>query len=247
MEDLNEEERVLLAEIEGRITEPPKPTNNLYNVFHRLVGNDLCVIFGDSGSGKTRTCFQLATDSISRGKKVLYIDTEGNLSGDMIDTLKSSGVEYRRTTDHITTAEVVDRARGFDVLIVDSATLFITGKWYDLDRGKRGGLLQHLQGMYHSAKIKCEKEKMMAIMVAQPRSDYGDNKSIEPMGDKAQFMTKVIIRVICTRSVDGKPMKRSLVIFRSRNIEDGTHFSYFTTTLTGICLTEWDNIRRVVG
>ena len=87
----------------------------------------------------------------------------------------------------------------------------------------------------------------MTIMVAQPRSNYGDaDRPIEPMGDKAQFMSKVIFRIACTRTSEGRPSKRWIVIFRSRDIEDCTTLSHFITTETGIGGVNWDEVRKVV-
>jgi hypothetical protein len=247
---LNDEEREILAELEGEPIPVPQaspPKDNLYEVFHKLVGNDLCVIFGDTGAGKTRTCFQVASDAISLGKKVMYIDTEGNLSDNMKKTLERIGAHYIRVMNHDQVSQHADRASGFDVIIIDSATLYITGLWSRLEHNKQMNLVQKLQGLYYMIKQKCAKDGVMALMVAQPRSTYGDEKKvISPLGDKAQFMSKVIIRITCERASDGRPIKRALILFRSRDIEDGTLVSHFTTTRVGVKLLEWDRVRTML-
>lgn len=54
------------------------------NFFDELIGNlqkdTITTIYGPPGSGKTTLCFQYASACIEKGKKVIYMDTEGGFS-----------------------------------------------------------------------------------------------------------------------------------------------------------------------
>ena len=68
-------------------TPPPEPAQDsapteksLLELIQKYVGNDVLQVFGDTGAGKSKFCFEVAMQAIAAGKKVYYLDTERNLT-----------------------------------------------------------------------------------------------------------------------------------------------------------------------
>ncbi len=235
---------------------PPSPTeaaigtNNLWLAYKKLIGDDLGVVFGDTSSGKTRTAAQIALDARAQGIRVTYYDTEHGLSTYSQGALQQAGVTIHTFNDPAQFCAQVGLNDPPGLVIVDSATLFITGRWYALDTQGRGRLLQQLQSMYWRAKDWAMRTKSMALMTAQPTSSFAkkDKESImEPMGDKAGFMSKVIIYLDARKNKTGGVTSRTMRIYKSRDWLDGTVLCNFETTPTGIEVSNWEQFRAAIG
>lgn len=57
------------------------------------------VIYGDSGTGKTNFCLMAAVSQAKKGKKVIYMDTEGGFSVERVKQL--AGEEYKKALGNI--------------------------------------------------------------------------------------------------------------------------------------------------
>jgi len=216
---------------------PAKKNDNAFSMWHwiqEMIGNNVAEIFGDTGSGKTKTCQQIAYECTKEGKKVYYIDTEANFSKKDEETLKKVGVTYQLITNK-DQLYGLDRQNihDFDLVIIDSATLVITGIWGKLNMNQRGALLQQLQGLIFRLSQFCiEKKTCTVIITAQPISVMGDRNMIQPIGDKSMFMTKSIYYIRAPREGD-TIRERHLVTFRDRSFPDGTLISDIKTKKFG--------------
>ena len=228
----------------------PIGTNNLWQAYKKLIGDDLGVVFGDTSSGKTRAAAQIALDARAQGVRVSYYDTEHGLSDHSRGALQQAGVTIHTYNDPAQFCVQVGQNDPPGLLIVDSATLFITGRWYALDTQGRGRLLQQLQSMYWRAKDWAMRTKSMVLMTAQPTSSFAkkDKESImEPMGDKAGFMSKVIIYLEVRKNKTGGVTSRTMRIYKARDLLDGTILCNFETTPTGIAVSNWEQFRAAIG
>lgn len=247
-EGLTPEEKAMLAIVDGggKTTQGPGAPSDFsfYYWLWKLVGYDILLLFGDSGIGKTKICSQLAFELRKEGKTVRYYDTEGNLSQTAVERFKEAGINHISIPDYKMMLKI-GKDETEDVIVLDSATLFITGKWARLDMRAHGEMLQVVQAVYYQIKQWCQKNGKIAIITAQPISVMGDRKGIEPMGDKANFMAKVIFYVKGDRKGEGGFENRRLVTFKSRDMPDGTIITHFETTVDGVTFLNMDRFKKM--
>jgi len=245
---LTEEERQIIAALEGKETEEKVESNvssdNFYYWLYKLVGYDILLVFGDSGIGKTKFCSQMAFELIREGKSVRYYDTEGNLDDHVIEKFKDSGITYVSIPDYRQMLKI-GKGETEDIIILDSATLFITGKWARLDMRGHGDMLQVVQAVYYQVKQWCQQNGKIAIITAQPISVMGDRRGVEPMGDKSNFMVKTILYVKGDRKSEGGFENRRILTYKSRNMPDGTLITHFETTATGVRFLNPERLKRM--
>lgn len=247
-EGLTPDEKAMLAIVEGgdkATGGPVAPSDfSFYYWLWKLVGYDILLLFGDSGIGKTKICSQLAFELRKEGKTVRYYDTEGNLSQAAIERFKEAGINHISIPDYKLMLKI-GKDETEDAIILDSATLFITGKWARADMRAHGEMLQVVQAVYYQIKQWCQKNGKIAIITAQPISVMGDRKAVEPMGDKANFMAKVIFYVKGDRKSEGGFENRRLVTYKSRDMPDGTIITHFETTIDGATFLNMDRLKKV--
>lgn len=238
------EEADMLRELEQTASAPtPKAAKNppgflMWDWLVKVIEYNTAMIFGDTGSGKTKTCMQIAFECAKEGRKVKYIDHEANLSQQDIKTLTDVGVVYKLIPDYTALYNLKkDDLRGFDLMIIDSATLAITGRWAKLDMHSKGQILQMLQGMVYSLSQECiTNRKSIVIMTAQPISVMGDRKNLSPVGDKTMYMTKEIYYIAAPRDEHGRVVSRNIVAYRSRSFDDGTIITKIKTQKFGVLM-----------
>jgi len=223
-------------------TPPPitkKPGEfSTWNWLEAVIDYNTAMIFGDTGSGKTKTCMQIAYECAQEGKKVKYIDHEANLSQTDIKTMRAAGITYELIPDYQELYRLKkEDLNNIDLMIIDSATLAITGKWSNFDMHQKGQILQMLQGMMYRLSQECiRSRKHIVIVTAQPISVMGERHSILPMGDKVSFLCKEIWLASAPRDEEGKVISRTLTAFRSRSFEDGTIITKVKTKKFGATL-----------
>lgn len=248
-EELSEDEQAMLAVVQNEKSEttgPPVASSgfSFYYWLYKLVGYDILLIFGDSGIGKTKLCSQLAFEISKEGKKVHYYDTEGNLNDKVIELFEQHGITYTSIPDFKQMLKI-GKNENEDVIILDSATLFITGKWARMDMRGHGDMLQVVQAVYYQIKQWCQQNGKIAIITAQPISVMGDRKGIEPMGDKANFMAKVIFYIKGERKPEGGFGNRRIVTFKSRDLPDQSLITGFETTAEGVRFLNIDKLKNM--
>jgi RecA/RadA recombinase len=214
-----------------------------------IVGNDIMLIFGDSGVGKTKMACQIGIDAAREGMNVIYYDHEMNIDKKVVEFIKQNNITYRPIPDYRDVMKLPENtmeSQHSDLIIIDSATLCITGKWFSSSMQIKGALLQQLQGMYYAVKQWCSINKKTAIIIAQPISSMGDRKTIEPVGDKAQFMTKTILYLNSDKGLHGDHTNRKVQIFKSRTIPDKTLVTSFETTEYGIIFKDPSRMMKII-
>jgi hypothetical protein len=209
---------------------------SMWEFLSKVIGYGNCEIFGDTGSGKTKTCIQIALDCSSEGKKVLYVDTEGNLNSGNIDIIKQAKIDYRCIADGKDLYRLKkDTIIPYDLIIIDSATLTITGTWAEQKSNEHGDTLQRFQGMMYKFMVECLiSKKHIVIITGQPTSTMMQSvPTIGPMGDKVNFMIKEIYYVRAPRDPNGFVTSRTMVAWRCRSFQDGTIITKITTKQFG--------------
>ncbi len=242
MLDATEDELLRELEAEAAAQAPPPPTpspraeppaipsGSAYALFRGLTGNDILGIFADTGAGKSKIVSTLALEAARAGQKVLFWDLEGNLHPSLLKAFREAGIDYRRVKR---LSEVYRNLKDkADLMVVDSATLQITGRWFFEGQNERGKILQEVQGLYQVVKDWCETKGGMAIIVSQPVSEFG-GRGLGPMGDKARFFIKEELYLDYERE-EMTVKRRDLRVFKSRVLPEGTMVCTVKTTATGV-------------
>jgi|TARA_Y100000034_G_scaffold69923_1_gene84397 RecA/RadA recombinase len=247
MSSNEDEQEKMLKQLEEGSKKTPTPKFSMVKWLDYMVGNDILELFGKTGFGKSKICSQIAIELSKEGKSVTYYDSELSLSKKGVRALeRNTGVTYKSNPDYEQMIKIdLDKIKT-DYLIIDSTTLYITGRWAFSDMHKRGHMLQMLQWLYNKVKVWCQKKKKTAIFVAQPISEMGERNEIAPIGDKANFFCKTILKIKAKRNKNTEKIEnRRIVVFKSRDHPDGTVVSHFKTTATGVIFDQKEQMMKI--
>jgi len=210
-----------------------------------IVGDDVCEVFGPTGSGKSKFAFFLAREGLKAGMKVLYVDAERNLKEVELSELKDSYFYAPRISDldeiFLTKEEdgkevlplLCTKYQDREVLIVDSIGFPILVHWAGLGFHERMRALVKLINWTGTIKRWCSGGRF-ALLINQPESIYATQQreeekrrrkdfsptEPEPFGDKHLFAVKEILR---TRIIKTSPELTEVVVetYRSRRYGRG--------------------------
>ncbi len=209
------------------------PSLHPVQLFRRISGGGIILLFGDTGSGKTKTVITLTLDALSESMSVTYFDLEGNIHPSIVQLLKDNRCEYKRSVCLRDIYSTVDKIKS-DMLVIDSATLQITGRWFGEGQHERGKTLQEVQYLYQKVSDWCVKNDKIAFIVAQPISEFG-GRGLFPMGDKCSYMTKTELLLQYEKHPDGiTPKTRRLVVFKDRVLPNGMKVCDIKTDMVGV-------------
>ena len=196
----------------------------------RIVGSDLLMLFGDTGSGKSKICYVLAKEAKDVGRKVIFLDTERNLSSKEVTAL---GDTYIYSPLFAEIKERITKLPKADLVVLDSIGLPI------LIHYSRMGLRDRLQAFLDMAaalgdlKDWSYRHNSLAIVTNQPVSEFmaeeerkrltrvwGNGDAREPFGGKAKHVAKEIWR---TQRISGTVNATRIIMsaFRSRELASG--------------------------
>jgi len=178
-----------MAELE-KFEKLEKP--NLYEKVISIVGFDIFQIFGESGTCKTTFALELAKSAMKQGKKVVYIDTERNV------TDIPNGIEYYYAPETEKISDFLRNPPKADVYILDSVGFALTGEIAEKGRKYIQDLIQRVQAWAYILKKQTYRYKALALLINQPKSTFrSENVNVEevpPVGGKLIFGTKEVWR-----------------------------------------------------
>jgi len=202
-----------IPEAETPKKEEPVKAVNLYDFFLNLLEGepDLVEIFGETGSCKSAIALQLLKDAEAKGKKTLFIDTEGNLRP------KQRPKNYFYTPTLSELKKLILKREGlkdgYDVVILDSIGIPVLGAYAVATLRQRGDMLLGMQAIAYTLKSYARRNNCLVLIANQPISELSamsieDQNEREkaiyerrPFGDKMSFMIKEVLR---TRQVVSK-------------------------------------------
>jgi len=210
-------------------TREEKPTPmTLSKFFHTLLGRpDLLMIFGETGTGKTKLALKTAQEIVSDGGKVAYFDTEANLPpGD-----------FKVSYTYIPSLQGLSKAvnnleAGFNLVVIDSIGVPVLGAYAQASLHERGNMLLQMQGIAYRLKQYSYDNKAYVLIINQPISELSammiENEAERkqalldrrPFGDKTCFFVKEILR---TRLLHADNTRTVIAIetWRSRSLPRG--------------------------
>lgn len=217
MPDAEPTDDEIAAMIAAESAPSPAPAGHFsyYDWLVTLTNYDLLQIFAGTGAGKTKVALLFANRIAVEGRKVLYLDSERNLDQATIDAAPFN-YEYIASMDDLFKRVQRFRREEWDVIIIDSPTIFITEMWFGRRQDEHGKLLQELQAIYGALKRHCHNKRACSIITGQPTSTMVENVR-DVMGDKAAFFVKECIYIEYDQNPEGGAIKRQMIFQKSRN------------------------------
>jgi len=223
----------------GNVPAVPEPAQasalqgNILDLIRKYVGNDVLQVFGDTGAGKSKFCFEVAMQAIAAGKKVYYLDTERNLTDEDVAHLKGCDYHYTPVLDEID--KIVQNLPAVDVVILDSIGFPVLTTYARLSLKQKGDALLKLIAIFGDLKTWAYKNNGVAVVTNQPESEFNKASGhiFRPFGDKSQFACKEIWKTkIKTRGASETNI--SIEAFRSRSVGMGAKIATMKITDAGV-------------
>ncbi len=232
----------------------PTPQKTAFDKLLELVGNHLIEIYSDTGNGKSRLVYHIATEAERSGKKVLYLDTEKSLPVGYEKHLKNYEVHTARTALDLL-RQLIDRIRrardeDFNLIVVDSIGLPVLAALPEMSMRERGDAFQ-LMASLRFQMMGFAFEHGLTIATNQPVSELSkvsiggkepkvlEGEPLGPFGGKSEFMAKLILR---SEAVQKSPKQSifKLVVYKAREHGQEYEFARFTVDDKGVSI-EWKN------
>ena len=226
-------EDVLAVSEPSQACAPTENKGNILDLIQKYVGNDVLQVFGDTGAGKSKFCFEVAMQAIATGKKVYYLDTERNLTDADVAHLKGCDYHYTPVLDEID--KIVQNLPAVDVVILDSIGFPVLTTYARLSMKQKGDALLKLIAIFGDLKTWAYKNNGVAVVTNQPESEFNKEKGhiFRPFGDKSQFACKEIWKTkIKTRGATETNI--SIEAFRSRSVGMGAKIATMKITDSGV-------------
>ncbi len=206
-----------------------------------LEKNVLTEIFGEGGSGKSNLCMQFAVSELKKGKKVIFLDTEG-LSTERLMQISSGDQSvldrlmlYRVTSlddqelSIIKTDKLMEKEKEVSLVVIDSFT-----EYFRLEKtsetASRISLMQRQISLLSALALKFS---VPVLITNQIYLDV-DSKNLQPFGGYViDHSMKAIYSVVKTPNG-----ARKLVVVKHRSIEEGSNASFRLASFGLTCDTE---------
>ncbi|MBI4738615.1 DNA repair and recombination protein RadB [Candidatus Woesearchaeota archaeon] len=187
--------------------------------------NIITTVYGPSGSGKTNICVLAAATTVIRGKKVIYIDTEGGFCVDRMQqispdykTILASCIFFSPTT-FAEQKEVFEKLHltindDIGLIIVDTISML-----YRLELGKSDDIPsvnRELGGQLSVLAEITRKKNIPVLITNQVYANFDDKNRLNMVGgDILKYSSKCLVE-LC-RNDD----RRSAVLRKHRSMPDG--------------------------
>ena len=202
----------------------------------------ITTIYGPAGSGKTNFCILLSADVVSKGKKVLYIDTDGSFSPERLKQIsKGKNLDYTELLENMLfykpvtfqeQKEVFDKLKNLmtdslGLIIVDSIAML-----YRLEFGKSSdeiyGINREL-GRQLSFLSEISRKKRIPILITnQVYSSFDEKDKVNMVGgDILRYGSKCLIEIKPYRNI------RKVRLVRHRSLPQDKEV-YFKITQDGV-------------
>jgi len=197
----------------------------------------LTLLYGEAGTGKTTLCLLLARDVAKRGKKVIYLDTEGvsierlrQIAGDDFETV-AKNILFSNIGSFDEQERMVDKAvklaqGSVDVgmIVVDSISMHYRLTSREEDRGERKSLAGQSTKLTNLAR----EHSLPVVVTSQVYTDV-ETGTFEALGGHALLHNaKLIVRIDKVA-----PGRRRAVLMKHRSLPEGL-LADFQLTSDGI-------------
>jgi len=169
------------------------------------------VLYGGPGTGKTNFCLMAATSLAKKGKKIIFIDTEGGFSIDRVKQLVSDKVDYKEVLKNIllwkpTNFQEQEKAfeklskhlkNEVELIIVDSMTILYRLDFADAREKGEAAIQRINSGLVRQIKILAEIARKKGIPVLVSNQIYRwEGKDNMVGGDILKYWGKCLIELV---------------------------------------------------
>ncbi len=160
-------------------------------------------IYGPAGSGKTTACLMASVSVATRGKKVIFIDTEGGFSGARLGQLcREPGkvlpnILFLKPTNFEEQKKCIERLKSMisqkiGLVVVDTIT-----NLYRVERAGENSELNRELSRQIAFLVEVARQKSMPVLLTnQVYSDFEDRKSVRMVGgDIITYNSKCLIEL----------------------------------------------------
>lgn len=230
------------------------PQKTAFNKLLELVGNHLIEIYSDTGNGKSRLAYHIATEAERSGKKVLYLDTEKSLPVGYEKQLKNYEIHTAKTALGLL-RQLIDRIRrardeDFNLIVVDSIGLPVLAALPEMSMRERGDAFQLMASLRfqmmgfafeHGLTIATNQpaSELAKVSIAGKEPKVAANEPLPPFGGKSEFMAKLILRSEAIQKAPSKSIFK-LVVYKAREHGQEYEFARFSIDSKGVSI-EWKN------
>ena len=196
----------------------------------------LTLLYGEAGSGKTNICLQLARNVARKGRRTVFIDTEGvsferlrQMCGEDFDQVVQkilfynpySFEEQEKLLDEA--IKLTSEAKDIKLVLLDSITVYFRLKKGESDQG-------HSSLSYQIIRLLtlARKHDISVVLTSQVYFDI-ENQILRPLGGHTLYHNAKTILLL--EKVD--PRTRKATIIKHRNIHEGES-AMFLLTANGV-------------
>lgn len=182
-------------------------------------------VYGESGTGKTAFCIQVAAEVAEHGGKVAYVDTEGGFSPERMKQMASeealgnlvikNPVDFQGQEETIEELEALVEKEDIDLVIVDSAVSLYRLKV----NGDNASEINQRLSQQLSELSKIARTQQIPVMITNQVYTSFDEEDLELVGrDVPKYWSKCLIKLSENSSRKMEISKhRSIPRGRSRN------------------------------
>lgn len=181
-------------------------------------------IYGPAGSGKTTACLMASVSVAAKGKKVVYVDTEGGFSGVRLGQLCSEpgkilpGILFLKPTTFGEQKKCIGNLRSMisqkiGLVVVDTIT-----NLYRVERAEENSELNRELSRQIAFLVEVSRQKSIPVLLTnQVYADFEDRKSVRMVGgDIITYNSKCLIEL---KLLHGS--KRAAVLQKHRHLPQG--------------------------
>ena len=183
----------------------------------------ISTIYGPAGSGKTLLCLTALINVVKRGKKVIFIDTEGGFSVERLKQLDSDYVQILDKIVFLSPTSFKEQKDAFEklkdlvndkigLIIVDTVSML-----YRLEMGKSNDVYEVNKELGQQLGYLNEitrKKKIPVLITNQVYADFGKENSIKIVGgDLLRYGSKCMIEL-----QNGRNGVRKAILRKHRSI-----------------------------
>lgn len=186
----------------------------------------ISTLYGPAGSGKTNIALLAAIATAKRGKKVIYVDTEGGFSVTRLEQLAKhhkkvmakimflSPTTFREQVSSFNKLQALMRSKtsnSIGMIIVDTI-----GMLYRLERKFGEGTFHHELGLQITTLNEiCRKKNIPVVVCNQVYKGFDDQKGDMVGGDIVRYASKCLLEL---QSLHGG--KRRLILRKHRSLPE---------------------------
>ena len=193
-------------------------------------GDIITTIYGPSGAGKTNFCLLAAVNVAKKGKKVLFVDTEGGIAVERIKQISQNAPEVLERIIFFNPVTFLEQKEVFEMLrekinehigmiVVDSISML-----YRLELGRNEEVYEVNSALGKQIALLVEislKKKIPVLITNQVYADFNNRDNVKMVGgDLLKYGSKCLIELQRFQNC------RGLILQKHRSLPEGLELKF---------------------